>query len=196
MSDQPGMRVISRGERESEVEHSIRVLFLCTGNSARSQIAEALLARKGGDRFIVASAGTAPALAVRPEAVAALAEVGIDWSAARPRGVDRVVEADWDMVITLCDRARESCPNLPSRPVTAHWGIPDPAESGTNASLRQKAFNDTLALLAWRIDLMLALRPELLDKLVLEERLQAIATKSPASPSSITGAADAIRPPL
>lgn len=152
----------------------IRVLFLCTGNSARSQIAEALLAKKAGDRFVVASAGTTPATAVRPEAIAALADVGIDWSRARPKGIDGIGAHDWDMVITLCDRALETCPTLPGTPVTAHWGIPDPASSGHDASAMQKAFGATLALLAWRIDLMLALRPELLDKLVLEERLRVI----------------------
>jgi protein-tyrosine-phosphatase len=161
------------------MQYPIRVLFLCTGNSARSQIAEALLAKKGGERFIVASAGTSPASEVRPEALAALAGLGIDWSAARPKGVDGIVEAEWDMVITLCDRARESCPNLPNRPVTAHWGIPDPSEI-TDVTLRVHAFEDTLALLSWRIDLMLALRPELLERLVIEERLNAIAMQAPA----------------
>lgn len=194
--DQPGFGLPSSAEGARREGEPIRVLFLCTGNSARSQIAEALLVKKGGNRFVVASAGTTPTRAVRPEAVAALSTVGIDWSSARPKGVDRIVEAEWDIVITLCDRARESCPNLPSRPVTAHWGIPDPAESGHDATMRQKAFNDTLALLAWRIDLMLALRPELFDKLVLEERLQTIARQTPPSSPTTAGAADAIRPPL
>lgn len=109
------------------LQYPVRVLFLCTGNSARSQIAEALLARKGGERFVVASAGTSPAAAIHPEALAALHARGIDWSAAKPKGLDHVVNEPWDMVITLCDRAVESCPNLPNHPVTAHWGIPDPA---------------------------------------------------------------------
>ena len=104
----------------------IRVLFLCTGNSARSQIAEALLAKKGGSRFKVASAGTSPADAVRPGAFKALARIGIDWSHARPKHLERVETQPWDLVITLCDRARESCPTFAGRPVTAHWGIPDP----------------------------------------------------------------------
>lgn len=162
------------------LEYPIRVLFLCTGNSARSQIAEALLMKKGGDRFAVASAGTHPAAAVRPEAVAALAALGVDWSGAKPKGIELVRESDWDMVITLCDRSRESCANLPARPVTAHWGIPDPVSVDAK-SVRQNAFDDTVALLSWRIDLMLALRPELLEKLVLEERLRGLSTAFPPS---------------
>lgn len=165
--------------RVGGMQYPIRVLFLCTGNSARSQIAEALLVKKGGDHFIVASAGTSPAKEVRPEALSALRNLGIDWSAAKPKGVDRIIEAEWDMVITLCDRSRESCPNLPNRPVTAHWGVPDPGEI-SDAGARANAFDATLALLSWRIDLMLALRPELLEKLVLEERLKAITTQVPS----------------
>lgn len=172
----PGMT--SRVNRSSGMQYPIRVLFLCTGNSARSQIAEALLAKKGGDRFVVASAGTSPAPAVRPEAVVALAAYGIDWSSAKPKGIDRIIESEWDMVITLCDRSRESCANLPTRPVTAHWGIPDPVSTDAR-SVRRTEFDDTVALLSWRIDLMLALRVDLLEKLVLEERLRALSTAYP-----------------
>lgn len=157
--------------------HPIRVLFLCTQNSARSQIAEALLTKKGGDRFIVASAGTEPADAVHPGAVTALRVAGIDWTGRRPKPLDRIMDESWDIVITLCDRARESCPALPSRPVTAHWGIPDP--SITAASGRgMSAFDDALTLLSRRLDLMLSVRPELLDRLVLQERLRAIGRQS------------------
>ena len=164
----------------------IRVLFVCTGNSARSQIAEALLRRKGGERFVVASAGTDPAPAVRPEAIRALEAHGIDWSDAKPKNLEVALEWQWDMVITLCDRARESCPNLPNRPVTAHWGVPDPVLIA-DATRRQIAFDETVALLSWRIDLMLALRPDLLEKLVLEERLQAIAARTSSSSLPATG---------
>ena len=164
----------------SSLEYPIRVLFLCTGNSARSQIAEALLKKKAGDRFIVASAGTAPATVVRREAIIALAGLGIDWRAAKPKGIERVLGSDWDIVITLCDKAHESCPTLPSRPVTAHWGIPDPVSAGAK-SARQNAFDDAVGLLSWRIDLMLALRPDLLEKLVLEERLRGLSTAYPPS---------------
>ena len=151
-----------------------RVLFLCTQNAARSQIAEALLTKKGGKRFVVGSAGSLPAGAVHPGALAALRTAGIDWSGHRPKTIDAVLDQPWDIVITLCDRAREACPALPSRPVTAHWSIPDPNEIASGASARSvSAFDDALTLLTRRIDLMLALRPELLDRLVLEERLRA-----------------------
>lgn len=174
------MTIPDRPARTDGLEYPIRVLFLCTGNSARSQIAEALLRKKGGERFVVASAGTQPAAAVRAEAIAALATLGIDWSAAMPKSIERIMDSPWDMVITLCDRSRESCATLPSRPVTAHWGIPDPVSADAK-SVRQNAFDDTVSLLSWRIDLMLALRPELLERLVLEERLRGLATAYPPS---------------
>ena len=108
----------------------LRVLFLCTRNSARSQIAEALLARKGREQFVVASAGTDPARTVHPFAVAALREYAIDWSHATPQGLEEVADREWDLIITVCDRARENCPTFPGRPVFAHWGMEDPAEAG------------------------------------------------------------------
>lgn len=163
--------------------YPVRVLFLCTGNSARSQIAEALLLKKGGDRFLVASAGADPAKAVRPEAVAALRAQGIDWSEKRPKSFDAVVEEPWDLVITLCDRVKETCPALPSRPVTAHWGVPDPA-AVEDPRARTVAFTDTLNLLSWRIDLMLALRIEQFESWVLEHRLRAIPDQDPPKKTS------------
>ena len=167
--------------------HPTHVLFLCTGNSARSQIAEALLARKGGDRFVVASAGTEPASEVRPEAVEVLRDAGIDWTGKRPKSIDALKTSRWDIVITLCDRAKESCPTLPNQAATAHWGVPDPA-AVADRGRREQAFRSTVDLLSWRIDLMLALRPESLDKLVLESRLRDIASESvrPAAPGSKT----------
>ncbi|MEO8479818.1 MAG: arsenate reductase ArsC [Gemmatimonadota bacterium] len=104
----------------------VRVLVLCTGNSARSQIAEALLARAGGPRVVVASAGTHPAERVHPDAIAQLAEMGIDWSAARPKTIDAVIGNPWNLIITVCDNAQESCPVFPGQPTALHWGMPDP----------------------------------------------------------------------
>ena len=161
-----------------EASLPIRVLFLCTANSARSQIAEALLTKKGGARFVVASAGSHPANAVRPEAIEALAEIGIDWSRRRPKSLDAVMDQPWDLLITLCDRMHESCPTLPSRPVYAHWGVADPG-AVIDVARRAVAFLDAVALIAWRLDLMLALRPEALDRLVLSERLRAIGLEHP-----------------
>ena len=158
----------------------IRVLFLCTGHSARSQIAEALLTKKGGARFIVGSAGSTPAKAVRPEAVVVLKAVGIDWSDRQPKGLDAIKSEDWDLVITLCDRSKEACATIPGRPMTAHWGVPDPAEV-KDAERRNKAFDDAVALISWRLDLMLALPPESLETYAAEERIRAFGTSQPST---------------
>ncbi|HEY0994851.1 MAG TPA: arsenate reductase ArsC [Gemmatimonadaceae bacterium] len=168
------------------MEPPIRVLFLCTANAARSQIAEALLRKKGGTLFRVASAGSSPAAAVRPEAVAALSEIGIDWSGRTPKAVDAVTDVEWDLVITLCDRMKETCPTLPGKPVFAHWGVPDPAEVQDD-SRRRAAFQETLALIAWRLDLMLALRADALALLIDEQRLRHIGTLTPGAASAVAG---------
>jgi arsenate reductase len=111
----------------------IRVLFLCTHNSARSQMAEALLARIGGGRFDVFSAGT-EATRVHPLAIRAMAEIGIDISRARSKHLDEFVGNDFDAVITVCDSANESCPVFPGTPQRIHWSFPDPsAVAGTEA---------------------------------------------------------------
>jgi len=152
----------------------LRVLFLCTQNSARSQLAEALLTRKGRGRFEVASAGTDPAARVHPVAVAVLGEQGIDWSGKRPKPLSAVSHENWDLIITVCDRARESCPSFPGQPVFAHWGIEDPAASRGSEERQRRAFRETLSYLSRRIDLMLALPFESLARRAAEERLQAI----------------------
>ena len=153
-----------------------RILFLCTGNSARSQIAEALVTQKGHERFEAASAGSKPAPRVNPLAIETLRQVGIDWSGRAPKGIDAVADLPWDIVITVCDRAKEACPIFPGRPATAHWGMEDPAEvEGTDAEKRD-AFSLTRQLLSRRIDLLLALPVEKLDKLSLERRLGSIAS--------------------
>jgi protein-tyrosine-phosphatase len=163
----------------------IRVLFLCTANSARSQIAEALLARRGRGAFIVASAGTEPGEQVRSEALDALREIGIDWSHGRPKGLDAVSRDEWDLVITLCDRSRETCPRVPGRPIYTHWGVPDPATAESRR--RQDAFRDTVALIAWRIDLMLALPFASLEELAAQERLRGIGQASPDAAANNPG---------
>jgi arsenate reductase len=111
----------------------IRVLFVCTGNSARSQLAEALLTQHGGAAFAAFSAGTVPK-GVNPYTLRVLAEVGIDWSHARSKPVDEFLDQPFDYVITVCDRARQSCPIFPGEHNTLHWGLEDPAEvEGTDA---------------------------------------------------------------
>lgn len=103
-----------------------RVLILCTGNSARSQMAEGWLRELGGDRFEVHSAGTRPS-SVRPEAVEAMREVGVDISSHRSKSVDEFAGREFDYVITVCDNARESCPVFPGRTERVHWSFDDPA---------------------------------------------------------------------
>lgn len=147
--------------RKSGTAEPHRVLFLCTHNSARSQIAEALLSRKGRGRFHVASAGTEPAAEIHPLALRALSRAGIQWETRRPKSVDEVLEGrSWDLVITVCEKARETCPQLPGYPVPAYWGIPDPADMEGDEEIRDAAFWDTLSMLGRRIDLLCALPDE------------------------------------
>ena len=148
-----------------------RVLILCTGNSARSQIAEALLTKKGGDRFEVVSAGSKPASRVNPLAVQVLGEAGISWNDKAPKGLDGLDRERWDFVITVCDRAREACPIFPGTPVLAHWGMPDPAEVEGKDEQKRRAFRDTLLTLARRIDLLVTLPLEELDRLATEREV-------------------------
>jgi arsenate reductase len=150
------------------------VLFLCTGNSARSQIAEALLQRKGQGDFEAGSAGSNPAAQVHPLTVDVLRKHGIDWTGRMPKGMDDVQGQRWDFVITVCDRARESCPTFPGQPVYAHWGMPDPAEVTESHAARERAFQETLVYLGRRLDLFLALPIEKLERAVLEQRVRAI----------------------
>jgi arsenate reductase len=128
----------------------IRVLFLCTHNSARSQIAEALLGRYGGDDFTVRSAGT-EATRVNPYAVRVLAEQGIDWSGARSKVLTEFLDEPWDYVITVCDRARQACPVFPGAVNTLHWGLDDPSEVEGDDATRLAAFRRTEQEVAVRL---------------------------------------------
>lgn len=106
-----------------------RVLILCTGNSARSQMAEGLLRHEGGERFEVASAGVSPSR-VRPEAIEAMHEIGIDISGQRSKAADEFVGQDFDYIITVCDNARETCPVFPGRAERIHHSFDDPPAPG------------------------------------------------------------------
>lgn len=154
-----------------------RVLVLCTGNSARSQIAEALLARKGAGRFEVVSAGSRPAPRVNPFAVRVLAEAGIPWEGKTPKGLEGLDQQQWDFVITVCDRAKEACPIFPGTPILAHWGMPDPAEVEGDDEAKLRAFRDTMMVLGRRIDLLLALPIEKLERLTIEREVRRIGTE-------------------
>jgi arsenate reductase len=106
-----------------------RVLILCTGNSARSQMAEGILRHDGGDRFEVFSAGTRASF-VRPEAIQAMAEIGIDISAHRSKNIDEFIGQDFDYVITVCDHANEICPVFPGKTARIHQSFEDPPAPG------------------------------------------------------------------
>ena len=137
-------------EKPTMSEAPIRTLFVCTGNSARSQLAEALLAQFGGSDFEVHSAGTEPK-GVNPFAVEVLARRGIDWSQATSKSVDRFVGQSFDYVITVCDRARQSCPVFPGSYNSLHWGLEDPAEVEGTDEEKRAAFERTAMELGQRL---------------------------------------------
>jgi len=116
-----------------------RVLILCTGNSARSQMAEGLLRRLDGDHFEVASAGVAPSQ-VRAEAIRVMRELGIDISSHRSKSVDEFIEQEFDYVITVCDNANEQCPVFPGRTMRIHWSFEDPAAAQGDEPARLAVF--------------------------------------------------------
>lgn len=116
-----------------------KVLILCTGNSARSQMAEGLLRHIAGDRFEVESAGTIASF-VRPQAIAAMAEIGIDISNQRSKCLDEFMDVPFDHVITVCDNAKESCPVFPGRAERIHWSFDDPAGAEGDAEAQIAVF--------------------------------------------------------
>jgi arsenate reductase len=154
-----------------------RVLVLCTGNSARSQIAEAHLATRGATRergrVEAASAGSRPAPRVNPYAVEVLAAHGIAWDGHTPKRIDDVAGERFDLVVTVCDNARDACPFFPGAGAQVHGGLPDPADEPEPAAAR-RAFESTYDALAARIDALLAEPLEAMDADGLRARAQAI----------------------
>jgi len=160
------------------VDHPYNVLFLCTGNSARSIMAEAILNREGHGRFKAFSAGSHPKGAVNPYALDLLRKFNHDVSAMRSKSWGEFAQTgspDLDFVFTVCDNAAgEACPLWPGQPITAHWGVPDPAAAQGSAAEIALAFRNAYRMLERRIELFLALPIEKLDRLVLTTRLKAI----------------------
>ncbi|MBS1176824.1 MAG: arsC1 [Proteobacteria bacterium] len=157
------------------------VLFICTHNSARSIIAEGLLNSMGGGRFKAHSAGSQPTGAVNPFALTTLKTMHIpndgyrskDWSEFARSGAPAL-----DFVFTVCDNAAgEVCPVWPGQPMTAHWGVADPAAFEGSAEQKTKVFWDTAVTLKRRIELMLALPLQSLDRLTLQRELKDIGTR-------------------
>jgi arsenate reductase len=154
------------------------VLFLCTGNSARSILAEALLNRIGGGKFVAYSAGSQPKGTVHPQALALLGRLGFSTDGLRSKSWDEFATPDapaLDFVFTVCgNAANEVCPIWPGRPMTAHWGVADPvAVAGSEAQIAQ-AFLDAFLLLQRRIELFANLPVRNLDRLSLKTRLDEI----------------------
>ena len=145
------------------------VLFLCTGNSARSILAEAYLNHAARGRFSAHSAGSKPAGRVNPFALELLRETGLPTAGARSKSWDEFARPDApkiDFVVTVCDSAAaEVCPVWPGHPVKAHWGVPDPAAVEGTDEQKRRAFKDALTTLSRRIDLFLALPVEKLDEI-------------------------------
>lgn len=133
---------------------SIRVLFLCTKNSARSQIAEGLLKHLSGGRVVVESAGSTPTT-LHPAARRAMAKIGIDISHQRSKPVDEVMHQEFDLVVTVCDRMREVCPTFADTPRRIHWSVLDPVETVGSDQQVDRAFEQTVEHLVIRVNLLL-----------------------------------------
>jgi len=127
-----------------------RVLILCTGNSARSQLAEGLLRHLAGDEFEAFSAGVAPTT-VRPEAIEVLAEIGVDISKHRSKSVEEFLGQEFDYVITVCDNANEHCPVFPGQTKRIHWSFTDPAAVQGDRELRLATFRTVRDQIAERL---------------------------------------------
>ncbi|MEX2238336.1 MAG: MerR family transcriptional regulator [Dehalococcoidia bacterium] len=137
-------------DRGASQPSPISVLFLCNGNSGRSQMAEALLRRHGGPGFAASSAGISPR-GLSAFAVRVLSENGIDWSAARSKSVEEFAGQRFDYVVTLSDSARERCPELPGPHNSLHWRIDDPADAGGADAARLEAYRQTIGELTLRL---------------------------------------------
>ena len=166
----------------SSTKPSLRVLFVCAENAGRSQIAEALLRHKGRGAFHVASAGSHPAARVHPMALAILRQQGIEWNG-QPKGFDSVFDQTWDLIITLCDRARELCPSFPGQPTYAHWGMPDPASVTGDGAAQTRAFEAAVMYLRQRIDFLILVPIDKLREVALERRDEATAQSRRAGPA-------------
>lgn len=145
-----------------------KVLFLCTGNSARSQMAEAIVNARNGDRFIAFSAGTNPASKINPYAVKVMVNMGIDISDKKPKSYELFTNEEFDFIITLCNKGKEQCINFIGKPIFAHWGLSDPADFDGNEIEIIAQFNEMLKFLNTRINYFVNIPIEKLDRLALE----------------------------
>ena len=166
-------------------DQPFNVLFLCTGNSARSIMAEAILNRLGAGKFRAYSAGSHPKGQVNPHTIQLLQSLNYDTSGFRSKSWNefaRLGAPPLDFVFTVCDNAAgETCPVWPGQPMTAHWGVPDPAEAKGNTAEIALAFKDTYRMLNQRIGIFTALPLRSLDQLSLQNRLHEIGRMSGAA---------------
>jgi arsenate reductase (thioredoxin) len=160
------------------MQERYNVLFLCTGNSARSIMAEAILKRKGVPRFMAYSAGSHPAGAVHPEAVKQIEAAHLPTDGLRSKSWDEFAQPGaphLDFVFTVCDNAaKEVCPIWPGQPMTAHWGIPDPAAVKGTPDEVARAFRDAFLTLDRRISIFLSLPLATLDRLAIKKEIDRI----------------------
>ena len=165
-------------ERHSPPERPFNVLFLCTGNSARSVMAEAILNRDGLGRFKAFSAGSHPTGEVHPYTIKLLQKLNYPTAELRSKSWDEFATADapkLDFVFTVCDdAANEVCPIWPGQPMTAHWGVPDPARATGNEAERRLAFADAYRMMNNRIGIFINLPIASLDRLSLQSKLAEI----------------------
>jgi protein-tyrosine-phosphatase len=161
------------------------VLFLCTGNSARSILAEAILAREGKGKFNAYSAGSQPKGTVHPYALDLLKKLNHPTANLRSKSWDEFAQSDapeLEFVFTVCDNAAaEVCPIWPGQPMTAHWGIPDPAAVEGSEAERRLAFAEAYRQMSNRISIFVSLPLQSLDRLSLQKRLREIGNKLPES---------------
>ena len=164
-------------------DKTYNVLFLCTGNSARSILAEALMNRMGEGRFKAYSAGSFPKGAVHPQALSLLDELGFETDGLRSKSWDEFSRPDgpaFDFIFTVCDNAAgETCPIWPGNPMSAHWGIEDPA--AVEGPGQREAFERALHFLSNRISLFLALPHDSIDEMAMERKLKEIGRTTGAS---------------
>lgn len=180
-SSKPLRAIVSKDSAMSD--QPFNALFLCTGNSARSILAEAILNRVGQGRFRAFSAGSQPKGEVHPFAIQLLESLEFDTSFARSKGWEEFAAPgapEMNFVFTVCDdTANESCPVWPGQPMTAHWGVPDPAAAeGTDAE-KHLAFAEAYRMLKSRIDIFTSLPMASLDRLALQRRLNEIGQNLP-----------------
>ena len=155
-----------------------KLLFLCTGNSARSIFGEYLLRRLGGSRLQVYSAGSFPTGKVNPLAIQVLKNCfHIDASAARSKSWEEFKDVEFDFVITVCDNARETCPTWPGQPIIAHWSSPDPAAVDGSDEQKYRAFKEVAFQINRRLQLFTSLPLEKIDRLKLATLTREIGTK-------------------